>query len=68
MDPKVIKIHISMTRTEMQARVTALRDELENRYKYGTIKMASTDGTPISTEKLQNELYSLIYRLSKREP
>lgn len=57
-----------MTRTEMQARVTALRDELENRYKYGTIKMASTDGTPISTEKLQNELYSLIYRLSKREP
>jgi len=53
-----------MTRTEMQARVTALREELENRYKYGAIKMAA-DGKPISTEMLQNELYSLIYKLSK---
>jgi hypothetical protein len=56
-----------MTRSEMQARITALREELESRHKYGTIKMASSDGTPITTEKLQNELYSLIYRLSKRE-
>ncbi len=56
-----------MTRTEMQARVTALREELENRHKYGTIKMASTDGTPITTEALQNEMYSLIYKLSKRD-
>jgi len=56
-----------MTRSEIQARVTALREELETRHKYGTIKMAASDGTPISTEKLQNELYSLIYKLSKRE-
>lgn len=56
-----------MTRSEIQARVTALREELETRHKYGTIKMAASDGTPISTEKIQNELYSLIYKLSKRE-
>jgi hypothetical protein len=56
-----------MTRTEMQARVTALREELENRFKYGTIKMASAEGTAIPTETLQNEMYSLIYRLSKRD-
>lgn len=56
-----------MTRTEMQSRVNALRDELETRYKYGTIKMASADGTPISVEALQKELYSLIYKLSKRD-
>jgi len=56
-----------MTRSEIQARVTALREELEARHKHGTIKMAASDGTPISTEKLQNELYSLIYKLSKRE-
>lgn len=59
---------MGMTRTEMQSRVTALREELENRYKHGTIKMASADGKPISTEALQNELYSLIYKLSKRDP
>lgn len=56
-----------MTRSEIQTRVNALREELESRHKYGTIKMASSDGTPIATEKLQNELYSLIYKLSKRE-
>jgi len=56
-----------MTRTEMQARVNALREELEHRHKYGTVKMASADGVAISTEKLQSEMYSLIYKLSKRD-
>jgi len=56
-----------MTRTEMQARVSALREELESNHKTGTVKLANTDGSPVSTEKLQNELYSLIYRLSKRD-
>jgi len=56
-----------MTRTEMQTRVNALLEELENRHRHGTVKMASSDGKPISTEKLQSEMYSLIYKLSKRE-
>lgn len=56
-----------MTRTEIQVRIRALREELENRYKYGTVKIAAPDGTPISTEKIQNEMYSLIYKLSKME-
>lgn len=55
-----------MTRSEMQARVNALREELEHRYKYGVVKMAS-NGSPIPVETLQNEMYSLIYKLSKRE-
>lgn len=53
-----------MTRLEMQTRIKALREELENRHKYGTVKMA-TDGNPIATESLQDEMYQLIYRLSK---
>lgn len=56
-----------MTRSEMQTRVNALREELENRHKYGTVKLADANGTPISVETLQSELYSLIYRLSKIE-
>lgn len=56
-----------MTRTEMQSRVTALREELETRHKYGTVKIANSDGIIISIEALQNEMYSLIYKLSKRE-
>lgn len=56
-----------MTKSEMQTRVNALREELETRYKYGTIKLANSDGTPASTEKLQNEMYSLIYKISKRD-
>jgi hypothetical protein len=55
-----------MTRLDMQIRIKALREELENRFKSGTIKMA-TDGTSIPTEKLQNEMYSLIYKLSKTD-
>lgn len=49
----------------MQARVKELRDELETRHKYGTVKMAASDGTPVSVETLQSEMYNLIYRLSK---
>jgi hypothetical protein len=54
-----------MTRLEFQTRIKTLREELENRHKYGTVKLAREDGTPIETEKLQEELYSLVYRMSK---
>jgi hypothetical protein len=54
-----------MTRIEMQSRINELRDELETRHKYGTVKIANADGTPVATEKLQGELYSLIYKVSK---
>lgn len=54
-----------MTRLEIQARIKELRDELETRHKYGTVKMAADDGTPVPTEKLQNEMFNLIYKLSK---
>lgn len=54
-----------MTRLELQTKIKALREELENRHKFGTVKLAKEDGTPIETEKLQSEMYSLIYRLSK---
>lgn len=53
-----------MTKIEMQNRIKILRNELENRYKYGVIKLAD-DGKPISTKLLQDELYALIYKLSK---
>ena len=56
-----------MTRTEMQTRVRVIRAELENRHKTGMTKLADADGIPISTESLQNEMYSLIYKLSKSE-
>lgn len=56
-----------MTRLEMQTRVRTIREELENRNKTGMAKMATDDGAPISTEDLQNEMFSLIYRLSKFE-
>lgn len=56
-----------MTRSDMQARVNALREELEARHKTGNVKIANADGSPVSTLKLQDELYSLIYRLSKRD-
>ena len=56
-----------MTRLEMQVRVKELREELEARASTGMVKMASENGDPISSETLQNEMYSLIYRLSKSE-
>jgi len=52
------------TRADIQNRIRIIRDELEARHKYGTIKIANTDGTPVSVEKLQKELYALIYKLS----
>jgi hypothetical protein len=54
-----------MTRTQTQTRIREIREELENRYKRGTVKLANEDGTPIAAEVLQNELYSLVYKLSK---
>ena len=54
-----------MTRSEMQYRIRILREELETRHKYGTVKLASADGLPIPVETLQQELYYLIYKLSK---
>lgn len=56
-----------ITPLEMQMRVKAIRDELENRHKTGIAKMAAADGTPVSTEDLQNEMFSLTYKLSKLE-
>lgn len=56
-----------MTRTEIQTRIRALREELENRHKYGTVKIADSNGVAIATEKIQNEMFSLIYKLSKME-
>lgn len=55
-----------MTRSEMQNKIKILRDELENRYKYGVVKIAN-EKTPISVEQIQSELYALIYKLSKSE-
>lgn len=55
-----------MTRTEMQVRIREIKRELESRHKYGTAKMASVDGTPISVDALQKELFSLIYKVSKK--
>lgn len=54
-----------MTRTDMQVRIREIKKELETRHKYGTVKMASPDGTPISIDVLQKELFSLIYKASK---
>ena len=56
-----------MTRSEMQLRIKAIREELENRHKTGTVKMASSDGTPITVEELQNEMFRLTYKMSKMD-
>lgn len=54
-----------MTRLELQTKIKSIRTELDTRHKYGTVKMANADGIPISTQKLQDEMFYLIYRLSK---
>jgi hypothetical protein len=54
-----------LTRAEIQERVRVIREELENRVKTGMSKIAFEDGKPVPTESLQNEMFSLIYRLSK---
>lgn len=56
-----------MTRTEMLNRIRVLRAELENRHNLGIVKMADAKGTPVPVEDLQNELFSLIYKSSKKE-
>lgn len=56
-----------MTKSDVLARVRVLREELEARHKYGTIKIASSDGEPIPVKDLQNELYALIYKASKMD-
>jgi hypothetical protein len=56
-----------MTRLDLRIRIKALKDELENRHKTGISKMASSTGTPIPTLTLQDELFSLIYKLSKMD-
>lgn len=53
-----------MTRSEVQARIRAIKLELEERHKHGTVKMAK-DGVPISVNVLQDELFRLIYKVSK---
>lgn len=54
-----------MTELELRTQIKELKAELNGRYKYGTIKMAVEDGTPIATKELQEKLFSLIYKLSK---
>ena len=54
-----------MTRIEIQTRIIELKNELENRHKYGTVKIADNNNDPIPAEKLQEEMFKLIYRLSK---
>lgn len=56
-----------LSRAEMTERVRVIREELENRVKTGITKIAFEDGRPVPTLDLQNELFSLIYRLSKLE-
>ena len=56
-----------MTKIEMYTRIREIRDELEQRYRNGSPKLANADGSIPSTAKLQEELYSLIYKLSKAE-
>lgn len=58
---------LAMTRLDIQTRIKTIRDELENRHKTGMVKIAKADGTPISTEDLQNEMFALTYKLSKFE-
>lgn len=54
-----------MTKTEIKARIATIREELENRHKYGSVKIAQADGTPVPSETLQDEMYKLTYKLSK---
>jgi hypothetical protein len=53
------------TKSQIESRIKEIRTELDTRHKYGIVKMASDDGKPISAEVLQNEMFKLIYKLSK---
>ena len=56
-----------MTRSEIAMRIKAIREELENRHKTGTVKMAAANGASITTEELQNEMFRLTYKMSKMD-
>jgi hypothetical protein len=56
-----------LTRAEITERIRVIREELEHRVKTGMTKIAFEDGQPVPTLSLQNEMFSLIYRLSKFE-
>ena len=62
-----LRAEISQLRSELQLRaeISQLRSELETRYKFGTVKIAAADGTPVPAEQLQNRMFKLIYKLSK---
>ena len=49
---------------EIRARIKEIKDELDGRYKYGTVKLAK-NGIAIPVKELQDELYKLTYKLSK---
>ena len=51
--------------SDLRARINALREELENRHKYGMVKMADADGKPIPVKILQEELFALLYKKSR---
>ena len=54
-----------MSRLDIQIRIKALRDELENRHKNGIVKIADANGKPVPTKNLQDEMFSLILKLSR---
>ena len=54
------------TKSEIQARITVIHNELETRHKYGTVKLA-VDGIPIPVVELQNEMFQLILKKSRME-
>jgi hypothetical protein len=56
----------SMTPLDIRIRILALREELEARHKYGTVKMAK-NGKPIPTKQLQDEMFALILKKSRLE-
>lgn len=51
----------------MQLKIKAIRDELESRHKTGAVKSAAEGGSMVPTKILQDEMFSLIYKLSKME-
>lgn len=54
-----------MNELELRSQIRELKAELETRYKTGTVKIATADGTPIPTLTIQNQLFALNYKLSK---
>lgn len=54
-----------MNELQLRSEIAKLRAELDNRFKFGTTKIANADGTPVPTEQLQNRMFGLIYKLSR---